>query len=46
MMTGMRFGGFADLRGGLQKLKGKEDDILEELKQEHEHIRKISAAQS
>jgi hypothetical protein len=45
-MGGMRLGGFVDLRGGLQKMKDKEEDILDELKQEHEHIRKISAAQS
>lgn len=45
-MSGMRLGGLADLRGGLQKIKSKESDILEELKLEHENIRKISVAQS
>ena len=45
-MSGMRLGGMVDLRGGLQKMKNKETDILEELKQEHDQIRKINLEQS
>jgi len=46
IVGGVRLGGLVDLRGGLQKIKDKETDILEELKQEHENIRKISVAPS
>jgi hypothetical protein len=35
-----------DVRGGLQKIKDTQADVLEELREEHEKIKKISVAPS